>query len=117
MCGSDGGRAVFDGADHIWRVCIALAAMLLPVLFTPHDHDPDARILKPRWLSYDGADFGVWAGKVGSHAAHHGFGRLGRLPHVQVNVWRVGVKGSGVAYRLPVVSPTRILMTAGQLFV
>lgn len=35
------------------------------------------------------------------HAAHHTFGRLGCLPHLQANIWRPGVSGSGRAVRVP----------------
>ncbi len=56
---------------------------------------------------------GAWAAKLGSHAAHHRFGTLGRLPHVQLNVWRIGIKGSGRAVRIPLVSA---LGFAGALF-
>jgi RHS repeat-associated protein len=40
--------------------------------------------------------------KIGLHGPHHTFGKLGRLPHIQVNWWRTGVKGSGGAVRVPV---------------
>ena len=42
-------------------------------------------------------------GRVGLHGAHHTFRQvgLGRLPHIQLNVWRVGVKGSGISIRIP----------------
>jgi len=39
--------------------------------------------------------------RVALHEAHHAFGRLGRLRHFQLNIWRIGVKGSGRAFRLP----------------
>jgi hypothetical protein len=58
------------------------------------------------WNAERCTDSGAWAGKLGAHEAHHRFGTLGRLPHVQLNLWRVGVKGSGIAFRLPVVSPS-----------
>ena len=35
--------------------------------------------------------------KVALHGPYHEFGPLGRLPHVQVNWWQAGVKGSGGA--------------------
>jgi hypothetical protein len=41
------------------------------------------------------------AAKIAAHPAHHGFGAFGRLPHMQLNLWRVGVKGSGSAMRVP----------------
>lgn len=39
--------------------------------------------------------------KVAAHDPHHRFGAWGRLPHLQLNTWRVGVKGSGLAVRVP----------------
>lgn len=41
--------------------------------------------------------------KIAIHGAHHAFPRLGgrRLAHIQLNVWRTGVKGSGRAFHLP----------------
>lgn len=39
--------------------------------------------------------------RIAHHTAHHAFGRLGRLPHLQANVWRPGVSGSGRAFRVP----------------
>jgi RHS repeat-associated protein len=39
--------------------------------------------------------------RVAIHGAHHTFGPLGRLAHLQLNWWRVGVKGSGGAFRIP----------------
>jgi hypothetical protein len=72
-------------------------------LWTQHPSDPAARILRPslRRLTAEAAR-GLWAGKLATHTAHHRFGAWGRLPHVQLNLWRVGVKGSGSAMRLPV---------------
>lgn len=63
------------------------------------------------------SDLGAWAGKVGSHEAHHRFGAFGRLPHVQVNVWRVGIKGSGISYRLPLVTPVSALAFMSNMLV
>ncbi len=80
--------------------------MWRPVLLAPHPRDPQALVLRPLWDAARATDFGAWAGKLRSHEAHHRFGTLGRLPHLQLNLWRVGVKGSGVAVRLPLVSPT-----------
>jgi RHS repeat-associated protein len=40
--------------------------------------------------------------KFGVHSAHHTFQVLGRAAHLQLNVWRVGVKGSQWALRLPI---------------
>uniref|UniRef100_UPI003220535A hypothetical protein n=1 Tax=Thermogutta sp. TaxID=1962930 RepID=UPI003220535A len=39
--------------------------------------------------------------KVAIHGAHHSFGSLGRLAHIQINWWRSGVKGSGRVLRIP----------------
>lgn len=41
------------------------------------------------------------ATRVAVHGAHHTFGKFGKLPHVQVNWWKPGVKGSGGAARIP----------------
>ena len=41
------------------------------------------------------------SGRVAIHGAHHTFGNLGRLHHLQLNLWRAGVKGSGRVLRLP----------------
>ena len=40
--------------------------------------------------------------KLAIHGAHHAFPRLGgrRLAHIQLNLWRTGVKGSGKAFRI-----------------
>ncbi len=50
------------------------------------------------------------AGKIGAkleiHTAHHTFGRLGNLSHIQLNTWVKGVKNSGRAYRIPLPSRT-----------
>jgi len=39
--------------------------------------------------------------KIALHGAHHSFGPLGKLAHVQMNIWKAGVKGSGQAFRIP----------------
>ncbi|MCL4686323.1 RHS repeat-associated core domain-containing protein [Myxococcota bacterium] len=40
--------------------------------------------------------------RLALHGAHHNFGRLGRLAHLQMNIWRPGVSGSGrTVFRLP----------------
>jgi hypothetical protein len=78
----------------------ALVRALLPVLLAPHASDPTAAILRLPLRGSDGYA-GAWAGKIGSHAAHHRFGEFGRLPHLQLNLWRIGVKGSGIAVRMP----------------
>lgn len=94
---------------------VALATRLLPVLLVSHQRDPNAVVLRPRYRPPDDGYAGAWAGKIGSHQAHHCFGTLGRLPHVQVNVWRVGVKGSGLSYRVPLVSPVKVLFAVTHL--
>ncbi|MCW5947550.1 MAG: RHS repeat-associated core domain-containing protein, partial [Fimbriimonadales bacterium] len=48
-----------------------------------------------------GARLAGWTSKVGVHSAHHSFGKLGKLPHVQVTVWKPGVKGSDKHLRIP----------------
>jgi hypothetical protein len=48
-----------------------------------------------------------WTSKVGIHSAHHIFGRLGKLPHGQVTVWKTGVKGSHRHFRIPL-PPVRL---------
>lgn len=75
-------------------------------MLATHSRDPEAIVLRVPWSSVDACAAGLWAGKIGAHAAHHRFGSLGRQPHVQLNVWRVGVKGSGVSFRLPLPVPT-----------
>lgn len=46
---------------------------------------------------------GVRATGVMVHNAHHTFGSLGKLPHLQVNWWIQGVKGSGgTLLRIPI---------------
>jgi hypothetical protein len=73
-------------------------------LWTHHPSDPKALVWVPvtRASATDGLR-GLWAGKLAAHRAHHRFGTLGALPHLQLNMWRVGVKGSGTAVRLPLV--------------
>ncbi len=39
--------------------------------------------------------------RVAIHGAHHTFPVVGRAAHIQVNVWQIGVKGSGSALRVP----------------
>lgn len=84
-----------------------------PRLWSRHPSDPAARILRPclRRLNPEAAR-GFWAGKIARHPAHHRFGVWGRLPHVQLNLWRVGVKGSGSAMRVPVPSLPALLRSA-----
>lgn len=94
---------------------MALATTLLPALLVSHARDPEALVLRSPWLVADCVQTGAWAGKIGSHEAHHRFGSLGRQRHLQVNVWRVGVKGSGVSYRLPLVAPLRALSLVTQM--
>jgi hypothetical protein len=89
-----------------------LALVLLSVVLVPHPRDPRALILRTPRTSPSTS--GIWAGKVGAHPPHHGFGTLGRLPHVQLNLWRVGVKDSGLSLRMPLLGPriaVRALLT------
>ena len=58
-------------------------ALLYPFL------TPEASVCPTKW-------------KVGFHGPHHEFGPLGKLPHVQLNWWQAGIKGSGGAFRIPV---------------
>lgn len=54
------------------------------------------------WFAPIAFQFGrVVAGRIAHHSAHHTFGSLGRLPHLQMNYWRPGISGSGGAIRLP----------------
>jgi len=40
-------------------------------------------------------------GRWAIHAPHHSFPIIGRARHVQLNIWRAGVRGSGRAIRIP----------------
>ena len=42
-----------------------------------------------------------WQTRVALHGPHHEFGSLGRLSHFQLNYWRIGVRDSGRAWRIP----------------
>jgi hypothetical protein len=54
------------------------------------------------WFAPIAFQFGrVFAGRIMHHSAHHTFGSLGRLPHLQMNFWRPGVSGSGGVFRIP----------------
>ena len=46
------------------------------------------------------AGYGVTS-RIAIHAAHHTFPLVGEAAHVQLNVWRIGVKESGWAFRIP----------------
>jgi len=97
-------EAAFTSIIDVWRFD-DLTTRLLRALLVPHAQDNGAIVLKPFWWRTHLHQEGALAGKIGSHEAHHRFGDLGRLPHLQVNVWRVGVKGSGQSLRVPYVSP------------
>ncbi|MDZ4168246.1 MAG: hypothetical protein U1E26_01135 [Coriobacteriia bacterium] len=74
-------------------------------------------VLSPFWNRPSSDSIGVLAGKLGAHCAHHRFGRLGHLRHIQLNIWRIGVKGSGRNVRVPLVrlsSVTRLMAWALQ---
>ena len=56
-----------------------------------------------------GAQVGLWAPHVGTpmfkvaiHGAHHVFPLIGSARHVQIMLWRAGVKGSHWILRLPI---------------
>ena len=42
-----------------------------------------------------------YTSRIAIHGAHHTFGNLGRLSHIQVTVWKIASKGSGSNYRFP----------------
>ncbi len=42
-----------------------------------------------------------WTTRLAIHGPHHAFGNLGKLSHIQLNWWRIGAKGSGGAFRIP----------------
>jgi hypothetical protein len=100
-------ETAFGDADHTYLFGRADSLARMPGFVARHPRDPHAIVL--RALRPPTRITGAWAGKIGAHRAHHGFGGLGRLPHLQLNVWRVGVKGSGVSFRMPLVSPSRAL--------
>ncbi len=55
-------------------------------------------------LTKAGVKAAGYGGKLAVHTAHHYFPRFGRqLPHLQLNVWKVGVKGQGNTtwFRIP----------------
>lgn len=54
------------------------------------------------WFTPIAFTFGrVVAGRIAHHSAHHAFGSLGRLPHLQMNYWKPGVSRSGGVFRIP----------------
>lgn len=100
----------------MWRVS-DLTTRALRTLLLPHARDDEAIVLRPFWRRWNSDIQGALAGKIGSHGPHHRFGDLGRLPHLQVNVWRIGVKGSGRYLRLPLLEPgsaRRLVHTVGR---
>lgn len=101
----------FDAIDHIWQGCVILVTAALSAVLSRHPHDPHALVLRSRWGAPSRAQAGAWAGKVGAHAAHHCFGERGAMPHLQLNLWRIGVKGSGIAVRVPI---TRLAETVRE---
>lgn len=40
--------------------------------------------------------------RVGIHGPHHPFLVIGKAPHIQVNIWKPGVPGSGRVVRVPI---------------
>lgn len=100
----------FPTDSHTAVLDAGLLCALLPALVAPHTNDPHAAVLR-LWRARARGLEGAWAGKIGSHEAHHRFGRWGRLPHVQLNLWRIGVKGSGIAVRVPLIAPSLLSAT------
>lgn len=96
------------------RVAIALATAFLPYLFTRHPRDSRAIVLRAGRDASLSSDAGCWAAKWAAHQAHHRFGGFGRQPHLQLNLWRVGVKGSGQSYRVPLLSPRIVFALIAQ---
>jgi hypothetical protein len=39
--------------------------------------------------------------KIGIHEAHHTFRWVGKAKHIQITIWKEGVKGSGRNFRFP----------------
>lgn len=100
--GREGRAAAFASLGH-QREIGGLLAVPLRALFTPHHRDAAAVVLAPFWHRPSAGSVGVLAGKLDAHRAHHRFGHLGHLRHIQLNVRRVGVKGSGRNVRVPLV--------------
>ncbi len=48
-----------------------------------------------------GATLGEYGFNMGIHGPHHFFPGYGRVPHFQINWWKIGVRGSGGAWRWP----------------
>jgi len=107
-------EAAFGASDHSQRIH-RRPAVGLPSPFVRHHRDPSAVVLRPWNPARRLSNAGAWAAKLGSHTAHHRFGSFGRLPHLQLNVWRVGIKGSGRAVRIPVVSLGGVALAVTQL--
>jgi RHS repeat-associated protein len=42
-----------------------------------------------------------WTSKISIHGAHHPFGSLGKLSHIQITIWKIGLRGSGRNFRIP----------------
>lgn len=103
------GRFIFPTGGDTAVLDAGVLCALLPALVVRHTSDPNAAVLR-LWTARAEGLTGAWAGKIGSHEAHHRFGRLGRLPHLQLNLWRIGVKGSGISLRLPLVGATSSIL-------
>lgn len=115
-CSTSPAGGVFHQTRDSYRFRQAAVGVVTPRLWTRHPSDPTARILCPslRRLPFEAAR-GFWAGKIAAHPAHHCFGAWGRLPHLQLNFWRVGVKGSGSSMRLPVPAYPMLVRVATAL--
>jgi hypothetical protein len=53
-------------------------------------------------LGWWGPTVGTLMFKVAIHAAHHAFPIIGRARHIQIMLWRAGVKGSHWILRIPI---------------
>ncbi len=105
-------EVVFPASGHTAVLDPGLVCALLPAIVVRHAADPHAAVLRlPRSRARDLT--GAWAGKIGAHKAHHRFGRWGTLRHLQLNLWRVGIKGSGIAVRVPLFSASSFLAPLG----
>ncbi|HEY3354144.1 MAG TPA: RHS repeat-associated core domain-containing protein [Polyangia bacterium] len=101
------GQAAVDGfrtfqeanpTTAAWTTGIAAALLLAPIVYLAGAEVVAAA--GPAAVSAGAALSGTMI-KVAYHQSHHCFGRLGRLAHLQVTLWRQGVKGSHSNFRVP----------------
>ena len=91
--------ATFDQTDISAMFEQTAQPMQLAALSSVEMMETEGAVL---WFAPIAFQFGrVVAGRIAHHSAHHTFGSLGRLPHLQLNTWRPGVSGSGGAFRIP----------------